>query len=146
MINTNKVKSQFLGMPYGTACNRLRKKILFQFLKRLKENVCYQCGNIIETEADLSIEHKLPWLKKDPNLFWDLDNIAFSHMSCNYAAASRPNKIKPLKGMSWCYECEDYRPISEFPEKLKKKNGNLRECTSCNSKMKADWRKKTGKH
>lgn len=43
---------------------------------------------------ELSIEHKTPWLdSEDPKaLFFDLNNIAFSHLSCNVSAAKHPNK------------------------------------------------------
>ena len=87
--NHNVTKSNFLGMPAGTAAARLRKKILFHLLQRLHEDVCFQCGKKIETAEELSIEHKLPWLHKDVALFWDLTNIAFSHSRCNSLAAKR---------------------------------------------------------
>lgn len=85
--NSNIRKSEFLGIPHGTAQSKLRKMILFQLLKRLNENFCFQCGAEIERVEDLSIEHKKPWLNESIDLFWDLDNIAFSHLSCNSGAA-----------------------------------------------------------
>ena len=38
-----------------------------------------------------SIEHKTPWLDSgDPiGLYFDLDNISFSHLSCNCRASRR---------------------------------------------------------
>ena len=33
---------------------------------------------------DLSIEHKKPWLDEDPRLFWDMGNIAFSHIISDF--------------------------------------------------------------
>lgn len=30
-----------------------------------------------------SIEHKEPWLHNSPELFWDLENITYSHKKCN---------------------------------------------------------------
>lgn len=85
-----------LGMPYGTACNKLRKSLLFSLIKELNKNVCYQCGKIIESEDELSIEHKIPFIdSEDPKkLFFDLSNIAFSHLKCNIKAARRPISIK----------------------------------------------------
>lgn len=76
-------KSNFLGMPHGTAANRLRKLILFDLLKRHNENLCFKCGELIETAEELSIEHKQAWENVSVELFWDLDNIAFSHLTCN---------------------------------------------------------------
>lgn len=91
MDNYNKNKNDFLGMPYGTACNRLRKQILFSLLKETKKDICFQCGERIEKVNELSVEHKRPWLNENVELFWDLDNIAFSHLSCN-CRESRGNK------------------------------------------------------
>jgi len=79
----NQKKSEQLGMPFGTANARLRKQILFHLLQKLGEDVCFQCGEKIESVDDLSIEHKKAWLDESVDLFWDLDNIAFSHLKCN---------------------------------------------------------------
>lgn len=73
-------------MPYGTACHRLRKLVLFDLLKRHNENVCYRCGQAIELIDELTMEHKKPWENEDAQLFWSLNNIAFSHEFCNYRA------------------------------------------------------------
>ena len=82
-------KAEQLGVPFGTASGRLRKKILFNLVQQTNQAVCYRCGERIETEADLSIEHKTPWLDSDnpKELFYDLDNIAYSHLSCNSKAS-----------------------------------------------------------
>ena len=94
MKDGNKKKSEQLGMSHGTAANRLRKMILFRMLQKTGEDVCFQCGEKIENLRDLSIEHKTPWLdSKDPvGLFFDLDNIAFSHLSCNCGAKRHWNQ------------------------------------------------------
>ena len=90
----NERKTELLGMPIGTATRRLRKNLLFRLVKQLGMDGCYQCGRPIEAVEDLSIEHKLPWQSApDPvGAFFDLDNIAFSHISCNIAAGVKPNK------------------------------------------------------
>jgi hypothetical protein len=103
--NSNIRRAKQLGMPFGTACARLRKQILFQLIKRLKEDVCYRCGKKIKDVAELSIEHKKAWFNIDSKLFWDLNNIAFSHLRCNipnnrsygkvHAVASKENQFKP---------------------------------------------------
>ena len=95
MNKGNKIKSDALGMPIGTASNRLRKMILFSLVCRFNLNTCYQCNGEILSIDDLSIEHKEPWLQADDPVesFFNLDNIAFSHLSCNVAAGSRPTKI-----------------------------------------------------
>jgi hypothetical protein len=86
----NKKKNEQLGMAYGTAANRLRKSILFKLIVAGGYDTCHRCGEKIETERELSIEHKVPWLdSEDPKgLFFDLNNIAFSHLSCNCRAST----------------------------------------------------------
>jgi len=79
----NENKNKFLGMPYGTACHRLRKMVMFDLLKQLDKNFCYKCSKIIKNIDDLSMDHKKPWLWVDKVLFWDLDNVTFSHVRCN---------------------------------------------------------------
>ena len=90
---SNAKKDQQLGMSHGTAVHRLRKTIMFTLIVALKLNICNQCGEIIETERELSTEHVIPWLdSRDPKgLFFDVNNIRFSHLSCN-SAASRSYK------------------------------------------------------
>jgi hypothetical protein len=79
-----------LGMNVGTASNRLVKDILFSLIKNTP---CFRCGGKLKRE-NFSVEHKTAWLNsEDPvGLFFDLDNISFSHQSCNAAAGDRPNK------------------------------------------------------
>ncbi len=90
-MQNNIKKSKQLKMPFGTACNRLRKSILFHLLKKHKENFCYRCHKIINSSEELSIEHKKDWLDNDTNLFWDIKNIAFSHLKCNTANRRKPD-------------------------------------------------------
>ena len=44
------------------------------------EDICFKCKSKIKIVEELSIEHKLPWEGISIELFWDLDNIAFSHL------------------------------------------------------------------
>jgi len=87
-------KSELLGMPFGTAAGRLRKNVLYQLVCALNLNYCFRCGAEIDTERGLSIEHKEPWQSAENpiEMFFDLDNIAFSHLGCNSSAARQPNK------------------------------------------------------
>lgn len=92
--NGNTKKTEQLGQSHGAAVHKLRKSIIFALLGMLNLNVCFQCNESINNIEDLSIEHKIPWLdSKDPQaLFFDLNNIAFSHLSCNCRAARPTNK------------------------------------------------------
>jgi hypothetical protein len=125
-MNSNNKKADQLGMPVGTASNRLRKSIIFMLLKKLNLNFCHQCGGEIESEKELSIEHKIPYLDSaDPvKLFFDLDNIAFSHLDCNIKAA---RKTYADHGTENCYyrgcrcdKCTEKQRIKKQKYRLKK--------------------------
>ncbi len=77
-----------------------------------------------------SIEHIVPWLDSDDpkGLFFDLNNIAFSHLSCNVGAARKKQTICGTehsynKGCR-CEDCKAARSIRskrEYdPEKRKR--------------------------
>lgn len=91
-MNANERKKDLLGMPFGTANGRLKKNLLFTFAQKLDMDTCFQCGEKITDIDTFSIEHKDSWMNsEDPvKAFFDLDNIAFSHASCNYNAAGKP--------------------------------------------------------
>lgn len=134
-------KSEQLRMPFGTACGRLRKLILFDLLQKHGKNYCYRCGREIETVDDLSIEHKIAWLHNDPDLFWDLDNVAFSHVKCNYGA-SRQNKRIGQIGTAWCYRCKQFLPTESFGPDESRWNGLRNCCKSCDVKRNQIYRKR----
>jgi len=88
-----------LGMDPGTASSRLKKELMFSLIVELKRNTCYRCNELILNSNELSVEHKEEWLGKDnaSTLFFDLDNIAFSHLQCNIKACRKPHKIVSLQ-------------------------------------------------
>lgn len=136
--------AQQLGMASGTANHRLRKNVLFHLLEKLNENVCFKCARTIETVDELSIEHKLPWEGRSVELFWDLSNIAFSHLICN-----RPHKfstgtpdfyktsptyarsINAPIGEAWCSGHKAFRNIEEFHSNERNVNGVASYCKEC---------------
>lgn len=148
MTASNKRKNEFLGMPYGTAAHQLRKQIMFHLLQRLGEDLCFQCGQKIEELDELSMEHKKPWLGVSIELFWDIGNIAFSHLACNSGAGRRNQKS--VGQLQWCTGCKELHPIADFREVNKvggfTRSGRSQYCTKAESAMKADWRARTGKH
>ena len=91
-MGNNEGKTKQLGMSFGAAQNRLRRIVLFDLLKRHGENFCYRCGEEIRQASQLSIEHKRAWFGQDTKLYWDTDNIAFSHLSCNCSNGERRGK------------------------------------------------------
>ena len=97
MNNGNKKKYEQLGVPFGTASAKLRKALIFKMVQRLNEDVCYRCGEKIDSIDNFSIDHKTDWLdSKNPvELFFDLDNIAFSHLTCNKPRSRKGILSKP---------------------------------------------------
>jgi len=93
-------KAQQLGMNPSTASGRLVKDILFNLIDKHGE-VCYHCGESMNRD-DFSIEHIKPWLDSEApkELFFDMDNIAFSHLKCNIKAGRRPRKGSRSHGVS----------------------------------------------
>lgn len=84
-------KNEQLGMSHSTAAHRLRKSIMWKYIQMMQHDTCHQCGKKINSEDELSIEHKEPWLDSDNPVekFFDLNNIAYSHLNCNAGAARR---------------------------------------------------------
>jgi hypothetical protein len=108
---------QTLGMPQGTAMNRLRKMVLFRQLKKYNDNICTRCEKEIETVNELSIEHIKPWEGRSAELFWDMDNISFSHLRCNIAHTFHGGIARrriPPDGMAWCVMCKKFEPRENF--------------------------------
>lgn len=139
---SNQERATQLGMPFGTACNRLRKRVMFRLLCKLKENTCFRCGYMIESVDELSIEHKQFWMHSDDpvNKFFDLDNIAFSHLKCNTKRnPSRNGCYKPEapNGQAWCSICKSFKIKSEFGPDSRASNGLRSRCNKCRKEQ--DW-------
>jgi hypothetical protein len=90
-------KEEQLGMPFGTACHKLRREIMFELAQEAGRDSCFRCGNKIESSGDFSIDHKEPWLHSEESkrLFFSTSNIAFSHRVCNVAARRIKRKYSP---------------------------------------------------
>lgn len=138
---SNEDKSRFLGMKHGTAEHRLRKLVLFRLVQQTGNDICFRCGDRIESPESLSIEHKRPWLGVDKSLFWDLDNIAFSHLGCNSRAARRAHKKEGPPRTAWCSLCKSFLPVEEF-HKGKGHKGTYFSCKKC---KKSTYHGRTGK-
>lgn len=143
----SKRKSDFLGMPFGTANYRLHRRILFDLLRKVGENYCFRCREEIESVHVLSIEHKKNWLDVDSELFWAMDNIAFSHRDCNSGYTS--NRIKSPEGTSWCGECKEFKPLDQFWSMSKgngrAENSKYPKCKVCKNTRQTEYRERTGR-
>lgn len=97
---SNEKKQRLLGQPFGTATNKLRKMLLFDYAKRLNEDNCYRCQIRIETLEEFSIEHTVAWQGSinPKETFFDITQIAFSHLSCNVAYGNLGKRIYENKG------------------------------------------------
>lgn len=120
----NQTKARLLGEPFGTANNKLRKLLLFSLAGRLGLLGCHRCGEQIEDISMFSIEHIRAWAWQDNprDAFFDLDNISFSHISCNVGAANKAKTHCPQG--------------HEYPEPVL----GRRRCKACSVDSKTRWR------
>lgn len=97
-MKTKSKKNLQLGMNISTASSKLSRDLLWNFIGTTGNNECYRCGEPM-TRDTFSIEHKIPWLdSEDPvGLFFSIDNISYSHLSCN-SAARRETRNPPECG------------------------------------------------
>lgn len=134
--------AKFLGATtYKSAQHILSRMILFDLVQKTNQDNCYGCKEKILNYKELSIEHMKPWESRDPALFWDLDNIAFSHTVCNKPhKGSSDYKIKMRKerrriipsGKAWCYRCKQFLPQDNFYKSKFTWHGFNSECKNCN--------------
>jgi len=136
MSRSTKIKSEILGIKFGTASNKLRKELMFNLVCQLNKNICYRCNKEIKTADEFSIDHKIPWQNHNEpvKMFFDLGNIAFSHLSCNCADAKSYNKIDPPLNKSWCHVCKNFLNTKEFSKRSTRWNNLDYECKSCKNK------------
>lgn len=116
-----------LGMAYSTARSRLIKTILFNLLKKNKENICHRCNKEIVSVDDLSIDHIEEWLHKENSteLFFDNANIGFSHNECNSSAARCSHTVNAKTGYKGVYTRNDGKKRKKpFVVRIRKDNTN----------------------
>ena len=135
---SNESKSAILGLNVSTASQRLRKLILWQLIVETGKDYCFQCGERIEDVDDLSIEHKEPWQSAaDPKAsFFDLENIAFSHLRCNVDAAVSANGAKT--------HCPLGHPYTD--DNTRKGDDGSRHCKQCFRLYNREWMRQSREH
>jgi hypothetical protein len=99
-----------LGEKFSIARHKLNRQIFFSLIQKLGLNVCYRCQRAIENYYEVSIDHKEPWLHKENavDLFYNLENIAFSHRRCN-SKYFRFGKLENNSGYRGVYKTRDNR-------------------------------------
>jgi hypothetical protein len=127
----NKRKSEILGMPFGTACYKLRKLLLFSLAQKLGENVCFRCGKMILTVDAFTIDHKEAWQNKGAEYFWEISNVAFSHSQCNLPTGMVRREI--LNSTLWCSKCKLFLDLNRFWKEKKQRTGYSLTCKECNN-------------
>lgn len=87
---TRKIED-LLGEKLSTAKSKLNKLLMFELAKKCNMDTCFRCGEKIEDISDFTIDHKESWMLGDSpvQLFYDMNNIAFSHAKCNYEAGTK---------------------------------------------------------
>lgn len=74
-----------LGTHKSSAQRKLVKMLLFEYVKKASDNICWQCGEEITDLSEFSVEHKKPWscAEVPQEAYFDLKNVTFSHQACN---------------------------------------------------------------
>jgi hypothetical protein len=87
---TRKIE-ELLGEKLSTAKSKLNKLLMFELVKKCNMDTCFRCGEKIDNIEEFTIDHKESWLLSDDpaKLFYDIENIAFSHPQCNYEAGTK---------------------------------------------------------
>ena len=130
-------KKEQLGLSIGTATYRLHKLILFRLVQETGRDRCFRCEQRIESSKDLVLDHKVPWLDDAVTLFWDVNNIAFSHARCNMRCIRRgPHNAVSLRkigppGTAWCGKHRAFLPASSFRSNRSHWNGLHYVCSPC---------------
>ncbi len=136
--------NKVLGDEYGRCNHRLKQKYIFHLIKSADENVCYRCGQPIESSDDLSYEHKISWIPSkengfigDKNLYYDLNNLCFSHIFCNCGASGLGKGKFKYAGLGEYYEKKDINKLFPRYKVSYGLNGKHKAITCCHTQEEA---------
>lgn len=95
-----------LDKSYGAAGTELRKRVIYHLAGKLGMLNCFRCKDEILDVADLSLDHKVPWRKAEDRVatFYDVENVAFSHLRCNSGSYLREKT-----------HCDNGHPLTRSP-------------------------------
>ena len=124
-----------LGMNQGTASRHLRNAMLLMLAQKCGMDHCFRCGLKIESVKELSLDHKQDWLNVDVALYWDLNNIAFSHLKCNTVHQRTNRALHAPVGKAWCSIHREYLPVERFYRNRRNASGYGTCCSECFEKQ-----------
>ena len=136
-IKQNAKKKSLLGVAATSASVRLHRMLLYQFARDAGKLDCFRCGGYIESLTEFSIDHKEAWmLSPNPEkTYFDLNNIAFSHLSCNAKAGAGLGS----SAKTFCPQSHPYDDDNTLLEK--RPNGRFaRKCRVCKTTNDAAYR------
>ena len=127
---SNKINSELLGMSFGSARNKLEKSIVFHLARKCGMDTCYRCGEKIDNIDDFSVEHKESWKASNNPVvsFFDINNIAFSHLKCNFMSKH------PSLRITNCKNKYGFFGVSKAGEKSQNRNKKYRASFDYNGK------------
>ena len=108
----------------GASSHKLDRMIMMKLIQETGKDVCFQCGQKIEDVNTLSVEHKETWQEADDPkaAFFNMENIAFSHLRCNVSANGSSRKT----------HCPQGHPYDELNTRVRTRgNGYTRTCRLC---------------
>lgn len=94
---------ELLGDSFGKLNAQLKGRYLFYLVKKLNKNICFRCGQSIDSSEEFSIEHKIPYINGNSNLYLDLSNIDFAHRKCNSGESKKGTGKFKYFGISRIY-------------------------------------------
>jgi len=140
-------RTEQLGMNYSTAVAQLRKLILFKLAKQCQLDICVRCKEPILSVDDFTIDHIEAWLDTNTELFWNLENVGFSHTYCNSATKRTPYPTKAIEwmkehnkpplGEAWCSFGKHFTPTNNFTKNRGRWNKLADSCRSCRKRFRA---------
>src|SRR5208282_4490503 len=109
--------------------------------QQVGKDLCFRCGLKIRSAEDLVFDHKVPWMDNSAELFWDIENVGFSHPHRNLRAIRRIGttkhslrKVGPV-GTAWCCGHQGFLPAANFCKNKSHWNGLSFYCKECDSKQ-----------
>ena len=129
-------------MNPSTAQARLLRDLLFNFAIN-SGHKCFRCGERLDRKT-FSIEHIEDWLDSDDPIgkFFDVDNIAYSHLRCNVGASRTVSGQVRKHGLkrynTYGCRCEICKAAKSKYNKLRKRwVGRVAQASDCKPEYKS---------